>query len=157
MGRRGPKPAPTALKLAKGERRPSRVNYEEPALPAPASLEPPDGLDGAGLVEWTRLAPALRDSGVLLESDLVAFEDYCRCLTLLRQYEAKAKKAGPELAIAKGYAGMAFKLRGQLDKLRAGLGLTPASRSGVKAKPKQDDKKDNPAARYLRAIPGGRA
>jgi hypothetical protein len=47
MGRRGPKTAPLAVQLAKGESRPSRVNHAEPNLPA-TSAEPPASLSGIG-------------------------------------------------------------------------------------------------------------
>lgn len=157
MGRRGPAPAPTVEKLAKGERRPSRVNYEEPQLPEPSSRDVPRGLDGAGKAEWERQIVSLADRGVLTDADLTAFEDYCRALTELRRFEIKAKKAGLELAIAKGYQGMVIKLRAQVNQLRQQCGLTPSSRSGVKAAKKAAPEQVNPAERYLRAIPGGKA
>lgn len=157
MGRRGPAPTPTLLKLAKGERRPSRVNYEEPQLPAPDSTEPPAGLEGQGLAEWKRLVPQLAASGHLTVADMAGFEDYCRALTDLRTYEARQKKAGPELAIAKGYAGMTVKLRAQVAQYRSRLGLDPTSRSSVKAARKQEESPRDRASRYMSAIRGGRA
>lgn len=156
MGRRGVPPQPTAMKLAKGERRPSRVNYEEPELPKADSLDPPDGLNGEGLAEWTRQITVLSDAGVLTSSDLKAFEDYCRALSELRAYEAQAAEAGLELAIAKGYQGMVIKLRTQVNQLRQQCGLTPSSRSHIRAA-KKDEPTSSPAERYLRAIPGGKA
>jgi P27 family predicted phage terminase small subunit len=151
MGRRGFPAASRTEKLAKGERRPSRVNYAEPELPPPATLDPPAGLDGEGRAEWARQIAHLTDRGVLTAPDLTAFEDYCRALEELRRFEAKAKRAGPELAIAKGYQGMVIKLRAQVSHLRQQCGLTPASRSGVKATPSRTE--TNPAERYLRALP----
>ena len=133
MGARGPKRQPTALRLAKGETRPSRVNFDEPQLPAPSTLEPPAWLAGAGLQEWRRLAEPLKAAGVLTEGDRGAFTDYCGALSDLRRYEAKAKRVGLELAIAKGFAGMVLKLRAQVTQLRAHLGLSPSSRASVKA------------------------
>lgn len=135
MGSRGPKPAPTALRLLSGERRPSRINFAEPKIAAPKSMQPPSGLHGAGLREWTRLAQLLVDAGVLRATDLAAFEDYCRALSDLRRYEAKAARAGLELSIAKGFASQVLKLRGQVAQLRNAIGLTPTSRTGVKATP----------------------
>jgi P27 family predicted phage terminase small subunit len=155
MPGKGFAPAPKAVKLAKGERRPSRVNYEEPELPPPSSLAAPIGLDGAGKKEWDRQVALLSDRGVLTDSDLVAFEDYCRALSELRRFEVKARKAGPELAIAKGYQGVVIKLRAQVNQLRQQCGLTPSSRSGVKASRKSSGPA-NPAERYLRALPGGK-
>lgn len=133
MGLRGPKRQPTVLQLAKGETRPSRLNREEPRLPALATLDPPAWLTGAGLQEWRRLAEPLKVAGVLTEGDRGAFTDYCQALSDLRRYEAKAKRVGLELAIAKGYAGMTLKLRAQVKVLRAELGLSPSSRASVKA------------------------
>ena len=123
------------MKLAKGESRPSRVNYDAPVLPAPENIAPPQGLGGAGKAEWMSQIGHLTTRGVLTAADLSAFEDYCRALTDLRLYEQKAKKSGPELAIAKGYQGMVIKLRAQCNQLRQQIGLTPSSRSGVKAAP----------------------
>lgn len=157
MGKRGFPAAPTALKLAKGERRPSRVNYDEPDLPPPAVEDAPAGLEGVGLDEWNAQIRLLSERGVLTEADLTAFEDYCRALSELRRYEATAKAAGEELAIAKGYQGMVVKLRAQVSQLRQQCGLTPSSRSGVKAAKQKDAQRDDPAARYLSALKGSRA
>jgi len=156
MGRRGFPPAPAAVKLAKGERRPSRVNYLEPELDPPQSVTPPAGLAGAGLHEWKRLAPELLERGVLRAADLTAFEDYCRALSDLRRFEQKARQAGPELSLVKKFAATVIKLRQQCNQLRQQCGLTPASRPTVKVA-----KGQSPAAasldRYLRVIPGGQA
>jgi P27 family predicted phage terminase small subunit len=135
---------PDALKAAKGERRPSRTNPERPELPpVPASdLDAPTGLLGAGLVEWVRIACVLSEAGVLQTSDLVVLENYCRTLTDLRMYERKAKRAGCELAIAKGYANQTIKLRTQVNILARELGLTPSSRSMLKVAPKQTEAGD---------------
>lgn len=143
MGRRGPAPAPIEVKKARGERRPSRVNYEAPKLDPPKSTDVPSGLTGAGKAEWERHIGSLVKAGVITDPDLSAFEDYCRALTDLRKFEAAAKKAGPELAIAKGYQGMVVKLRQQCSQLRQQIGLTPSSRGSIKAQgekaPETDD------------------
>lgn len=110
---------------------------EEPQLPEPKSHRPPAGLTGPGRSEWLRLVRVLAERGILTEADLAAFEDYCRALSHLRSYEAKAKGVGLELAIAKGYAGMVVKLRAQVSQLRAQVGLSPSSRSAVKARLKE--------------------
>jgi P27 family predicted phage terminase small subunit len=132
MGLRGPKSAPTVIRLLRGERRPSRVNRDEPDLPPPASLAPPVKLTGPGRLEWLRLADTLAARGVLTDADLSAFEDYCRALSDLRRVEDKAKRVGIERAIAAGLQNAAVKLRGQVAQLRAALGLTPSSRASVK-------------------------
>jgi P27 family predicted phage terminase small subunit len=157
MGSRGPKSAPTAIKLAKGERRPSRVNHSEPDLPAVSSLPTPRGLTGAGKREWKRIAAILRDAGILRETDTVVLENYCRSLTNLRDFETKAVEFGPEKAIATGIQGVVIKLRAQVNALGRELGLTPSSRSSIHvpkaAAPTGGDPK---LKRYLQALPGGK-
>lgn len=143
MPRTGRPRLPAAVKKARGETRPSRLaEAAPPEISAPASLDPPSGLSGSGLAEWRRVAQALSDADALKETDLAALEDYCRALTELRRFEAKAKKAGPELAIAKGYLSAVIKLRTHVAQLRAPLGLTPSSRSAVKAAPKKGKSED---------------
>lgn len=135
MGRRGPAAAPTQVKIARGETRPSRTNHDEPDVPSPASgaLADPKGLAGVGLQEWRTQSVLLTDAGVLKATDLGVLEDYCRAVSDLRKFEIAARKAGPELAIAKGFAGMVIKVRAQCNQLRKELGLTPSSRAGIKA------------------------
>ena len=174
MGRRGPPPAPTALKLAKGERRPSRHNSEEPELPVPKRLDPSPGLKGAGLAEWLRIGPVLIEAGVLTAADMPAFEDYCRRMTDLRACEREAellRKGLGRLDKQKGDVDVAdllrlmrgidrterrlISLQAQVNVLRREIGATPSSRSGVRAV-KKPEVKQGKAARYMSAIKGGR-
>lgn len=130
---KGPIARSDAFRLLKGETRPSRVNYNAPQFPGVTDLKPPLGLHGAGRLEWLRLVPVLIESGVLTVGDIAVLEDYCRALSDLRRYEAKAARAGADVAIAKGYANQVVKLRAQANHLRTHLGLTPVSRRSVKA------------------------
>lgn len=75
MGKRGPAPQPTALKLLAGVK-PSRVNSGEP-LPASGDVEPPSWLPSDALAVWRRLAPDLTRQGVLTPWDCDLFADYC--------------------------------------------------------------------------------
>lgn len=176
MGRRGPAPQPAALKIAKGERRPSRVNYDEPELPVARGTDPPEGLAGAGLREWLRIASQLVAAGVLKDADLPAMEDYCRRLTDLREIEAEIEekrrivgreegKKEPDFALlVTGWRAVdaaekrLLALQAQVNVLRREIGLTPSSRSAVKVPPKKaDESPKDRAARYMSAIRGGRA
>jgi P27 family predicted phage terminase small subunit len=132
MGTRGPKSRSAVLAFQSNETRPSRVNRDEPDLPAAKATPPPASLKGEGRREWLRLAPQLLQRGLLREADLSCFEDYCRALSDLRAYEHKARKVGLERAIAAGFQGMTVKLRAQVASLRNHLGLTPVSRASVR-------------------------
>lgn len=176
MGRRGPAPQPVALKLAKGERRPSRVNYDEPVLPVARGTDPPAGLTGSGLKEWLRIASQLVDAGVLKDPDLPAMEDYCRRLTDLRALEVelaaqravvKHQEKGKDVDLSVLLAGWRaidsaekrlIAMQSQVNVLRREIGATPSSRSAVKvAQRKPEESPKDKAARYMSAIRGGRA
>ncbi len=75
MGRRGPPPKPTALRVLHGDRK-DRINTSEPS-PAAAEVRPPDWLGGEALGVWRRLAPDLERKGVLSAWDVEAFAVYC--------------------------------------------------------------------------------
>ena len=148
MGRRGTKPLPTAIKMARGTLRKCRTNPDEPQLAAPRSLEPPTGLRGRGLAHWNRQIGEQVEAGVLRDVDLVTFELWCRRLTDLEGYERLASK-NRELAIAKGYANMVLKLTAACKQLAAECGGTPSSRSGVKAVEK---KTPGTLSQFIRAV-----
>ncbi len=175
MPRTGRPPQPTALKLAKGERRPSRVNYDEPQLPIARGTDPPEGLTGAGLREWLRICSQLVAAEVLRDPDLPAMEDYCRRLTDLRALEvelvsmrravsAEEQSKKPDLAALlagwKAIDGAEKRLiafQAQVNVLRREIGATPSSRSAVKVPKKHEESAHDKAARYMSAIRGGRS
>lgn len=160
MPGRGFPPAPTVEKLAKGERRPSRINYDEPKLDPPPEdkLRPPSGLQGAGLREWRAQVRRLAERGVLTEADLTAFEDYCRALSELRALEQKARTADRAHDAKAWYRcqNLVLKVRSQVAMLRSQCGLTPSSRSAVRVAKPMAMPVETPAERYLRALPGGK-
>lgn len=75
MGKRGPHPAPTALKVVRGTRE-DRVNTGEP-VPDRAVVEPPGWLAGVALTIWEHYAPDLTRQGVLTAWDVEAFGACC--------------------------------------------------------------------------------
>jgi phage terminase small subunit len=124
MGRRGPRPQPSALRVLRGNPGHRRLNPEEPRLSPPSSLDPPEALRGAGLAEWKGLAAELVEQGVLTVADMATFRTYCETLTDVRALEARKDRLDD--------IGPLVKLRHQLRQLAAELGLTPSSRSSVK-------------------------
>jgi P27 family predicted phage terminase small subunit len=132
MGRRGPQPMPTVLKIARGTPGHHPVNHDEPEL-APASRKVPNGVTGRAKTEWLRLVDELISKGVLTVGDMHAFEEYCRLVGDVDEYEKLIKRKGREDSHKLGYANYLLRLRTQLRQQAAHLGLTPSSRSGVKA------------------------
>lgn len=136
MGRRGPKPQPTALKLERGNPGQRKLNEDEPQLGAPPLIAAPARLTGRAKVEWERLVVELVTKGVLTVGDIHTFEQYCYLVGEVEEYDDLIKKEGREEAHRLGYANYVLRLRTQLLSVAAHLGLTPSSRSAVKvAKP----------------------
>jgi P27 family predicted phage terminase small subunit len=80
MGRRGPRPAPSALKRARGVR-PDRINEAEP-VPSDGLAPCPDYLSSGAQAVWDRLAPDLSRRGVLTTWDADVFALYCDLVDL---------------------------------------------------------------------------
>jgi P27 family predicted phage terminase small subunit len=134
------------LKLIKGNPGKRAVNKEEPKLAIPTESDPPACLEGEAREVWIELYDELVAKGVLTVGDVKHFEEYCTTLQDLRKYQKLAKDSGPDAAIIRGYQKQISTLRGQLRQYAADLGLTPASRSGIKTSAKE---KESKLARFL--------
>lgn len=152
MGRRGTKPTPTALKLARGNPGKRALNHEEPELPA-TDLTPPDDLTGRALQEWHAMGPMYRDAGVLTSGDMKCFETYCRIVGDEERYRKLEESVKPEEALRLGYSAQVLKVRDQLKRYLELIGGTPSSRSGIKAR-KPVDPADARRRRFF-GIKGG--
>lgn len=135
MGRRGPAPTPTALRLLRGNPSEKAINHEEPQ---PPPVEPgsdlakcPKWLTGEARALWERVAPGAIVSGLLTVVDIPAFEALCQSYSRWRQFEKMTGK-NLELAIAKGYRNGAVKERQLMMQFGARFGFDPSSRSNVK-------------------------
>lgn len=82
MGKRGPTPKPTALRLLDGDRK-DRVNHSEP-VPDRGDVLAPDWLPESARAVWDRLAPDLVRKAVLTPWDVDAFADLCSLVVLNR-------------------------------------------------------------------------
>lgn len=92
MGKRGPAPAPTALRLVRGDRK-SRINRNEP-LPPETDPRPPSWLGRDALAVWKRLAPSLEKAGVLKAWDVDNFAAFCTAVTLRAEAEGHLQEEG---------------------------------------------------------------
>ncbi len=142
MGRRGPAPEPTALKVLKGNpgRRP--LNDLEPK-PRRSRPRCPQWLDRDAKALWRNLVPELDDMGVLTQIDGNALVRYCTLWSRWKRAELFIAKHGeaypikdekdnvkylhqfPQVAVAN-------KLSVQLTRLEQEFGMTPSSRSRIR-------------------------
>jgi P27 family predicted phage terminase small subunit len=138
MGRRGPAPEPTSLRILRGNpgRRP--INPEEPKPELLTEHDKlaacPKWLTGDARDLWKRAAPRAIKSGLLTVLDLPAFEALCQSYARWRQFERLTGR-NLELAISKGYRNAAVKERQLMLQFGARFGFDPSSRSNVKVTP----------------------
>jgi P27 family predicted phage terminase small subunit len=81
VGRRGPKPRPTVLEEKLGRPGKRRRNRAEPKPEPVTTTDPPDFLDATAKTEWLRVAPLLKDLGLLTKVDTVALAAYCQAVS----------------------------------------------------------------------------
>jgi P27 family predicted phage terminase small subunit len=139
MGRRGPAPSPTRLKVLRGETRPSRVNYREPK-PTPGLPERPPDLAPGAEAAWERVVAELAPTGVLTGADRDVLRTYVEAVARYEQAAAAYAASGPLIRGAR--AGELIKNplhqivrdNAQLVLVLAReLGLTPSARSGLRS------------------------
>lgn len=139
MGRRGPAPKPTALKILQGNPGKRKLNASEPQ-PKEGIPRCPAWLDEEAKIAWKRIVPQLHDMGVLTMIDADALANYCdtwsrwkRAVLFLQKNgdvytikddEGKVKyiQQLPQVAIARN-------LLAVLNRYQQEFGLTPAARS----------------------------
>lgn len=137
MGRRGPAPKPTQLRILEGKAGHRPLNDREPVYPVEVPPRP-SFLDAVARTEWKRVVPALERLGLLTSVDRAALAAYCQAYSRWRKAEIEIQKHGltsvtplgfvqkrPEVTIAK--EAMAL-----MRAFAAEFGMTPSSRSRVK-------------------------
>lgn len=93
MGRRGPPPKPTALRLLNGNASKRPLNAREPQPPV-GTPHCPDWLSPEAKKAWKRLVPHLRAMKVLTLVDVDALAAYCHVYARWREAEDFLAKRG---------------------------------------------------------------
>jgi len=138
MPRKGPRPQPTALKLARGNPGKRALPKGEPE-PEAAVPECPPHLGELARVEWWRITAELRTLGLVTRIDLAMLAGYCVTWGRWVEAEGKVEEMGLLIKTPNGhpiqnpYLAIANRALAQLQKLAAEFGLSPSSRTGVKA------------------------
>lgn len=142
MGRRGPKPEPASVKLAKGNsgHRPIGVDAspeEQARVAAVVTVRPPTWLKGDGLKVWKRLAPRLVGQKLLFQLDAETFARYCKNFARWLKMQERLDAMGEiyEIETASGVVRrsdpaymIADRIERQLVTAEASFGLNPAER-----------------------------
>jgi P27 family predicted phage terminase small subunit len=138
VGRRGPAPEPTALRVLKGtSHRP--VNRREPK-PPPGLGPCPERLknDAIAREEWECVAPELdKMTGLVSKVDRTAFAAYCCAVSDFWTCRALLVEMGTTFKLDSGYVmqrpevAQMNKARHDIKSFAAEFGLTPSSRSRV--------------------------
>lgn len=134
---KGPRPMPSALRLLRGD---MPQNSDEPC-PEVAIPTCPQHLDEAARTEWERISAELAALGVLTRIDRAALAGYCQAWSRWERAErlvhdmGEVVKSPNGFPVANPYLAIANKALKQIKEFAVEFGLTPSSRTRVKAKP----------------------
>jgi P27 family predicted phage terminase small subunit len=147
MGKRGRRPEPTILKIAKGNPGKRAINHNEPK-PASDGISPPDWVTGKSLDKWNELVPKLLGMGVMTNADIDTVARYCSMHEQYLKYLDQVRR-GLDVLVIRDDSGkvkymqstpaatMMAKLAASMLRIEQEFGLTPSSRSGLSASQSQ--------------------
>jgi P27 family predicted phage terminase small subunit len=136
MGRRGPAPAPTGLKLVRGDER-RRINLDEPK-PLPGPVDKPGYLSPLASEEWDRVAPHLEAMRTLTAADTTALAVYCEAVARWRTLAQIVAKSPPVITASGGLLvknpaySQARDAAIEVRMFAREFGLTPSARAGIR-------------------------
>ena len=144
MGKRGPAPIPTELKLLRGNPGKQKIDPNEVKPPSDNVLCP-DWIKGKAREQWDRLAPALSTAGMLTNLDVDMFAMLCQAIADFAQYNDAIKegklpiyKQGDQI-IPHPLISMRRRTLADVLKLGARFGMTPSDRVGLNVKLLEDE------------------
>ena len=136
MGKRGPAPKPTALKVLQGNPGKRKLNDSEPTFEKTDEiLKPPSYLSTYAKKEWKRIAPMLIKNNLLTDADITALAAYCQSYDDWINAEKAKRTYGTVFITDKGNViqrpevGIANKAKQEMRAWGKEFGLTPSSRS----------------------------
>lgn len=147
MGKRGPKPKPTALRLLEGNPGHKPINESEPKPERAAWLEAPEWLGDHGRAKWFALVPHLGAVGLFTVLDADALAMYCEAWDEFFAARAEIEASGIVACAGSGAeyqhpaVGIKNKAIQRIRQFAQDFGMTPAARQGLNAAPggQQDD------------------
>lgn len=152
MGRRGPPPTPTAIKLLRGNPGKRKLSSNEPK-PIITLPHCPSYLDEDARTEWGRLAPILVRMKVLTEADYIALASLCQTYSTMVKAQEQLNKSGILFKTPSGYVqqspliGIVNSCTEKIVTLCREFGLTPSARARVQTNQQEAAEADDPWAR----------
>jgi P27 family predicted phage terminase small subunit len=134
----GRKPKPTSLKLLAGNPGKRAINHAEPK-PRVILPKPPEHLSDEEKIKWKLIVRELYPLGLVTTIDKDALAMYCVIYVRWIKAEKMVRDKGEIMKTAAGniiqnpYLSIANRALDQLNKMGAEFGMTPSSRSRVKA------------------------
>lgn len=146
---RGRRPKPTALKILDGNPGKRAIDDEHEAKPRPVRFEsPPKHLDDEAKREWRRMIRKLAPLGLYTEIDRPALVAYVVAWSRHVDAETKIREKGLVIDSPNGFpmispwASIANKAWAQMVRALAEFGMSPSSRTRVKAEKPDDEEGD---------------
>ncbi len=143
MGRRGPKPTPTAMLRLVGSRELSQ-RTDEPKPPATAPVAP-TWLSLEAKAEWRRVVPHLVKLGVIAKIDRAPLVAYCESWADYHAAVRAVRVEGKTFTTPHGYIAknpmvtILNESRAAVLRFAQEFGLTPSARARVSGQPRQAD------------------
>jgi len=163
MGKRGPAPKPTNLKVLAGNPGKRELNMNEPKPEVEIEIpSPPSFLGTYAKKEWKRIAPVLHEVGLLTKADYAVLAGYCQCydrwITSEKIIRSKMKENKGKLTFEteSGYVqqipeiGISNQAMKEMRNFAKEFGLTPSSRTGIHVdKPLEVD---DPLVQFMKGV-----
>lgn len=143
MGRRGPAPKPTRLRILHGDEE-RTINRNEPQ-PVEGRPDPPADLDDTSRAVWDYIVGELDAMGLANRPDRDQLYAYCEAVSLHAKAVRMVHAAGPLIKDKDGYVRLNPAVRVQHQSARTMLlyarefGLTPAARVHLTAQQVAED------------------
>ena len=142
MGRRGPAPTPTKVKILRGETRPSRLNRYEPIPPSDVPKMPAD-MDTEAKVVWRRVTSSMGRTRVIRVPDSDILRCYCEAVSRYARAARLYARSGPLVRHAGGLVKNPLHqvVRDDGEQIRLfgrELGLSPSARVGLHVEPERE-------------------
>ena len=153
MGKRGPRPQPTKLKILRGNPGKRPIKNSEPQ-PSSDGIAMPSHLGPVAASRWAELLPMLQAVKVMTRADVEALARYCDTYEWWLATRAKLRADGDTYPILndggqvkyiaqRPEVSIAHKLAQQLRQLEQDFGLNPSARTSLNVEAaKQEDSDD---------------